>query len=209
MTGILTGDIIGSRKAVMTENWIIPLQLILNSFGTSPEQWEIYRGDSFQLEINDPQATLEAAILIKSAVRKIKKMDVRIAIGIGEKTFHSDTITSSNGSAFVRSIDCYEQMKAQKRSLSVKTGDSSMDNELNTLMRLGLALMDKWTPSMAELVSICVRHPDFSQQAVARLLHISQASVSNGLKRAHFALIEEMNQLYRKKVGQLIMNYQV
>src|SRR5688572_30345759 len=103
MTGILTGDIIGSRKAVTTENWIVPLQIILNSFGTSPAQWEIYRGDSFQLEINDPEATLEAAILIKSTVKKIKKMDVRIAIGIGEKTFHSDTITSSNGSAFVRS----------------------------------------------------------------------------------------------------------
>lgn len=204
MTGILTGDIIGSRKVVTTENWIIPLQIILNSFGASPVQWEIYRGDSFQLEINDPEATLEAAILIKSTVKKIKKMDVRIAIGIGEKTFHSDTITSSNGSAFVRSGDCYEQMRDQKRSLAVKTGNPATDEELNTLIRMGLALMDKWTPSMADLVSICVRHPDFSQQEIARLLNISQASVSAGLKRAHFALIGEMNQLYRRKISAIL-----
>ena len=50
MTSILTGDIINSRE-VDSNEW---LPLIKNGFqtiGASPKIWEIYRGDSFQIEI--------------------------------------------------------------------------------------------------------------------------------------------------------------
>ena len=201
MIAVLTGDIIGSRKAFSTEEWMLPLRELLNGFGASPEQWEIYRGDSFQLEITDPKAALEAAILIKSTTKKVKNMDVRIAIGIGEKTFRAETITASNGSAFVHSGDCFEQLREEKRSLAIKTGNEETDEELNTLILLGLALMDRWTPSMADLVSASLHHPEQSQQETADFLNVRQSTVSAGLKRAHFSLIRELNQLYRKKIS--------
>ena len=201
MTAILTGDIIGSRKALETQNWMIPLRAVLNHFGDAPSEWEIYRGDSFQLEIKDPAKAFQAAILIKATIRQLKKMDVRIAIGIGEKTFTAENISSSNGSAFLRSGSSFDQLKAEKQTLSLNTGNAETDYELNTAIRLALALIDRWTPGMSELAAISLLHPDKSQQDIAVLLQVSQATIGAGLKRAHFSLIEELDQLYRKKIS--------
>ena len=62
MTAVLTGDIINSRKS-KTPDWLSSLKETLNKFGQEPKHWEIYRGDSFQLEI-DPAKALDAAIFI-------------------------------------------------------------------------------------------------------------------------------------------------
>ena len=99
MTSIITGDIVNSK---MNEPnvWIPLLKQALNLYGSEPKEWEIYRGDSFQLEIK-PEKALEASILMKATIKTIKGLDVRLAIGIGDKTYNSEKITISNGTAFV------------------------------------------------------------------------------------------------------------
>lgn len=200
VTSILTGDIIGSRKALHTEEWLLPLKALLETFGETPASWEVYRGDSFQLEIPNPEAALEAALLLKATIKQQKNMDVRIGIGIGEKSYSTERITESNGPAFERSGDCFEQLKQQKRSLAIATGSPETDEELNTLLHLGLALIDRWRPGAAQLIAAALQHPDLSQQGIASLLDIRQSTVSNGLKSAHFSLIQELDLLYRKKI---------
>ena len=116
MTGIITGDIINSKKSD-PKQWLNALKTILNSYGKSPLTWEIYRGDSFQLEVN-PNLALEACILIKATIKQFENIDVRLAIGIGEKEYHSESITESNGSAFVNSGECFENLK--KTTLAIK-----------------------------------------------------------------------------------------
>ena len=64
MIAILTGDIVNSRENINQASWLAPLKKLLNSFGKGPEQWEIYRGDSFQLEIKDqPKHAFTANVL--------------------------------------------------------------------------------------------------------------------------------------------------
>ena len=70
MTSIITGDIINSRKQDSTD-WITGLKAIFNTIGASPQVWEIYRGDEFQIEIIDPSLSLHYALLIKSYLRSI------------------------------------------------------------------------------------------------------------------------------------------
>ncbi len=60
MTAILTADIINSRK-LSSKIWINDLKAFLNTFGQSPNDWEIYRGDEFQLEIKNPEDALLVA----------------------------------------------------------------------------------------------------------------------------------------------------
>jgi hypothetical protein len=201
ITSILTGDIIGSRKALHPEEWILPLKAVLSTFGEMPVSWEIYRGDSFQLEVSRPEEALQAALLLKATLKQQKNRDVRIGIGVGEKRYSSDRVTESNGPAFERSGDCFEHLKQQKRSLAIATGSPETDEELNTLLHLGLALIDRWRPSAAQLVATALQHPDLSQQGIASLLDIRQSTVSSGLKRAHFSLIQELDLLYRKKIS--------
>ena len=50
MTSILTGDIINSRNVPSTE-WLPLIKAAFNTIGKSPKTWEIYRGDSFQIEV--------------------------------------------------------------------------------------------------------------------------------------------------------------
>jgi len=50
MIAILTGDIINSREGE-TLNWLNILKEVLKQYGSTPKDWEIYRGDSFQLSI--------------------------------------------------------------------------------------------------------------------------------------------------------------
>ena len=51
MTSIITGDIINSRAIANPKHWMEPLKKVLSVYGNNPKAWEIYRGDSFQVEV--------------------------------------------------------------------------------------------------------------------------------------------------------------
>ena len=84
MTSVITGDIIGSRQQT-SKHWVEDLKTILSRFGATPSQWEVYRGDEFQIEIKNPEEALLSAILIKAHLKAIK-LDARMSIGFGDKT---------------------------------------------------------------------------------------------------------------------------
>src|SRR5687768_12105756 len=102
MISVITGDIINSKR-IKPSTWLKALKKDLNSWGDTPKQWEIYRGDSFQLEIKNAADALTAAIQLKTTIKSLKGVDVRMAIGIGEKNHNARNITESNGSAFIHS----------------------------------------------------------------------------------------------------------
>lgn len=84
MIGIITGDIVNSRK-LSSKIWIDGLKKLLNTFGKNPVEWDIYRGDEFQLEIKNPEEALLIALQIKSYFKTLK-LDVRMSIGFGDIT---------------------------------------------------------------------------------------------------------------------------
>src|SRR5690606_28096278 len=111
MVAILTGDIADSRKLKNQDEWLVPLkELFSETEGSYPMKWEIYRGDSFQAEISNPEEALMTALRIKAAIKSIKaeKLDVRIAIGIGRKEYQGERITESNGEAYINSGEKFE-----------------------------------------------------------------------------------------------------
>ncbi len=100
MISIITGDIINSRK-LPSAKWIDGLKELLNTKGANPSGWEIYRGDEFQIEITNPEEALLTALQIKSYLKTLK-LDARMSIGFGDKTYSATKISESNGTAFVR-----------------------------------------------------------------------------------------------------------
>src|SRR5688572_22151866 len=120
VTSIITGDIINSRDTHPTI-WLPTLKKALAAEGKNQKTWEIYRGDSFQLEVKNPADTLLTAIRIKAKIKSIKNIDVRMAIGIGEKEFPAEKITESTGKAFVNSGEKLESLKKEKQNLAIKT----------------------------------------------------------------------------------------
>ena len=201
MISVITGDIINSRHADVNR-WLEPLYEILDSFGESPEAWEIYRGDSFQLEISDPKEALKAAIQIKAKIKQLKGIDIRMCIGLGEKSHSAGRITESNGSAFVHSGKGFESLKKNKQNLSVVSGNKQFDKDMNLFLRLTLIAMDNWTPAVAEFVSISFSN-DLLQEEIAKVLNITQASVSERRRRSYIDEISEVEELYRVRISNL------
>jgi predicted XRE-type DNA-binding protein len=198
MTSIITGDIINSRTS-NTGKWMDGLKSVLNREGLNPQAWEIFRGDSFQVEIKNPKDALYRAIQIKAAIKQQKKVDVRMCIGIGDKSYESERLTESNGTAFVHSGQGFEELKKNKQTLSIVTGDDAFDSEMNLLIRLILIVMDNWTPAVAEYVTISLRG-GLLQEQIAGLLNISQSSVSERNQRSYISEIKEVDSWYRDKI---------
>lgn len=204
MISIITGDIINSRKLLNPGDWLSQLKKILSTYGKSPKAWDIYRGDSFQIEIKEAAASFLVALKIKSTIKCFKGLDVRMAIGIGEKTFNAQSITESNGSAFINSGEMFEDLTKNRQTLAIKSPWPIIDEELNLMIRLASIAIDKWTPSSAELIKLSLQLDTSSQKELSRKLKIAQSSISERLSRAHYKEIIDVEKFFRLKIKQQI-----
>lgn len=199
MYAILTGDLVNSSK-IDVNDWLPLLKESLSHFGHAPIDWDIYRGDSFQLKINDPADAISVALIIKASVKTIKTLDVRISIGIGDISHLSKRITEANGSAFVHSGEKFETLKKERINLAVKSDFENFDSDINMFLRLSSLVMDHWTENSAEIVRLALLKPNKSQAELGKLIGIKQNTVSTRLKRSAFEEILAMNALYREKL---------
>jgi hypothetical protein len=198
MIVILTGDIINSRK-VPSKKWMDDLKTIFQSIGKSPNDWEIYRGDEFQLEIKTLEDALAVAFQIKAFFKSIN-LDVRMSLGLGDKTYKARKITESNGSAFIRSGETFETLKKQKLNLAINSGNADFDEYLNLMLKLTLSFMDNWLQQSAEFVLIAIQNPTLSQEEIGVKLGINQAAVSRRQKRSNYDLLLQVDNYFRKKI---------
>ncbi|MEZ4810757.1 MAG: transcriptional regulator [Allomuricauda sp.] len=199
MVAILTGDIKNSTEHNASK-WLPILKKALDHYGEAPSIWEVYRGDSFQLEAK-PEKALEASIYIKSCIKQLRNIDVRIAIGLGEKTYEAHKITESNGEAFVNSGKCFESLK--KQNLAIKSANNSFDGHMNLLLELALLTMDHWTPAISKTVKCALENPSMNQKELAAILNKSQGNISEELNKAGFDEIQKMIQFYRTQLEKL------
>ncbi len=200
MIAVITGDMINSRQYDDPGRWLAGLKEILASVSAGPQFWDIYRGDSFQVELADPGEAFTVVMKIKATIRSYKGMDTRLAVGIGEKTYTAAGITESNGPAFVYSGEVLEQLKDKKESLAIRSPWGEWDEEINAGLALALVIMDQWKPRTAWLVSSILGNPGKSQQEIAEMLDMQQAGVSQGLNRAHLKELKEWDLQFRKKL---------
>ena len=199
MIAILTGDIKNSSEH-KANKWLPLLKSSLSKYGKEPKDWEIYRGDSFQLQCT-PENALEAAIYIKACIKQIRQLDVRISIGLGEKNYDSPKITESNGPAFINSGECFENLK--KQNLGIKTPNEKFDELINLLLELALLTMDDWTPAISRTVQCTMDNPEMNQKELASLLNKSQGNISEELNKAGFDEIKKMIDFYKAQLVQL------
>jgi hypothetical protein len=203
MTSIITGDIIKSRKALSEDLWLTPLKSALSKLSKDASLYDIYRGDSFQLECTTIEDSFLNAVYIKAAIKSIKGLDARMSIGIGSKDYSGKSVSESNGQAFIYSGETFETLKKEKQNLKLKTSDAMFNKEFNLYFRLALIAMDHWTVNSAEIVKLSLEHPSMIQVELAKIIGISQDAVSKRQKRAYLDEILDLDRLYRQKIAQL------
>ncbi|MCF3107496.1 SatD family protein [Niabella sp. CC-SYL272] len=198
MIAIITGDIIRSESTDPKE-WMPILKSFLKKQGQTPVDWEIYRGDAFQLRVQ-PAEALFKCMLLKSMIKQKPDLDVRLSIGLGDASFQTEKITESNGTAFVRSGRKFDGMKEEKTTLALATGHEYTDATLNLMARFASLVMDNWSLAAAEIVQLFLEKPDWNQQQIAEKLKINQSAVSQSRKRAHFDLLMDFNTFYQTTI---------
>ena len=202
MNAVITGDIINSQKK-NPKLWQSALKLAIGTDFKNPQKWEIYRGDEFQYFLENAEEAFLIILRIKSQIKMIKNLDVRMSVGIGNRDVKMDKVSTSNGSAFVNSGRTLDNLKKEKINLKINSGTKVFDDDLNLIFRWASETMDKWTPPVAETVFELLNNKNLTQEELAKKLNISQSSVSQRFKRANYDLIMETDQYFRKKLAEL------
>lgn len=182
MTAIITGDIINSR-AVKTKNWLPVLEEVLQKVALQKGSWEIFRGDSFQVEVA-VEKVLHAAVYLKIMMKTIDLLNVRMGVGIGQKEYSSPSIKKSNGEAFVFSGEAFEQLK--KNSFLLKTRSTNTDHQINIIFDLMMLMIDKWNANVCKTVLFALDYPDYTQVELAKKLNKNQSQISRELNKSGF-----------------------
>ncbi len=213
MIAIITGDIISSRNLVNQDKWLLPLKALFSTWGSSPKDWKLDRGDFFQVEIKKVEEALIKAFEIKALIKnvtpleegkKISAIDVRMAVGIGQKNYSGESISESNGPAFIHSGEKFDLLKKENMTLGIKTPWRDFDQEMNLYLKLAGTFMNKWSVSSAELVQIILNNPNITQEDIGKQLDIQQSGVSRRWTRANVNELLEVNEMYLKKIKSLL-----
>lgn len=200
MVAIITGDIVSSRT-LKPAVWLNHLKEGLQMFGSSPLNWELYRGDSFQVKTTTEDALLHV-VLLKTWIKLLKEIDVRLSIGIGEQTFEGTKITEGNGTAFELSGEGFDAL--EKKNLVIITQDKSLNDTLRVMTDLALLIMDKWTDKSAEIIFLKLKNPELNQTQIAEKLKKKQSTISEALKRGGFDEINQFINYYNQAIKQYV-----
>ena len=200
---VITGDVIGSR-GFADSVWREALHSALSDFGESPAQWDLYRGDAFQLLLAQPERALMVAMSIKAYVKCTKGLDVRMAIGLGQVHSLQARVAESNGEAFVYSGSLIDELEQWDQSLALRCADEALNMELNASLALAAAVMDKWLPNYAQAMYASLKHPHCTQVQLAKQLGMAQSTLSERHTRANRRALIRFAEYFQSRIAQWI-----
>ena len=203
MKGIITGDIVDSSQ--ISAQYRGELLNCLNTMGdelqcVAPFSMELFRGDSFQLLIDEPSAAIKIAILLRAglirhtASKENGMWDARISLGIGNVEFLSERIVTSDGEAFHYSGRQLDEMGKQR--LAVKTPWQDVNDELALSTAFIDDIINGWSSKQAGMIYLALRQ-DTPKKDIAKLIGTSVQNVRNVLSSAKESLVRKYIERYR------------
>ncbi len=187
---VLTGDLVESRKLSPDgkEAAQFALKRIAQAFarvhpGAVVGNLDIFRGDSWQLCLEESERVLEAALFIRSGLKAEsallgEKLDARIGLAVGEVEGLKDSkISESSGPAFELSGSALDEIADAKVRMLLK-----IQNQSGPLARLSDAIVrlvdlhaTRW--SVSEAIAIHGALSGLTQEETSRL---PQAALADG-----------------------------
>lgn len=203
---VLTGDVVASSK--IKEERPLLNEILKNAFQTVQKQrpnliaapFDIFRGDSFQGVLAEPEFALQSSLLIRALLRSRQpeqeshSWDARIAIGIGTIEYLAERGSEGDGEAYRRSGPRLDTLKGEHR-LSIQTPWDALNEEMETEAALLDAIIAKWSPAQAETIIKLLE--DKVQKQIAKELGVSQAAVHYRAKGAGWFAVEKFLDRYK------------
>lgn len=201
--GVITGDIIKSRniKAECRDEFWKHLKEIEQELANlSLIRIEVYRGDGFQILVDNPIQVLRVALLLRAKLRSKEsaKWDARLAIGVGEVAYQADTVSMSDGEAYSNSGWEFDELG--KRKFSIRTPWKDINDELRVSTAFVDDIVSKWTFQQASVIYTALSR-DVSQKQIAEDIGKKAQNVNQLLRNAKEGLLKKYLERYEQIIN--------
>lgn len=173
--GVITGDLVNSTNIAVEwrQTVVDALNACASDFSPlTPVKLEMYRGDSFQGVVDKPELTLSVAVALRAKLRastpeKKEIWDARVSVGIGDVSFESENIVTSDGEAFRLSGRTFDAMG--KKKLTFSTPWSEFNNSMELVTRFADDVISSWTAKQAKVAYHSLLFPKTQKDMAAEL----------------------------------------
>ncbi|MCM1177500.1 MAG: hypothetical protein NC115_00140 [Bacteroidales bacterium] len=193
MKCVITADIVDSTKICsdMRKTLLDVLeQISIDVNEISSSHIEVYRGDSFQLLVNDAEKGMLCAILIRAGLMCFapdgEKWDARVSLGLGDVLYENERVTMSDGEAFRLSGRNLEVIGKQRLAVAAPSND--FNEEFTLACAFADDIISGWSKKQAGLM-YCVLMHGTSRMALAELYGTSVQNIGKTLRAAKENLI--------------------
>ena len=201
IAAVLTGDIVNSTRLSPTQEK--RLFDLLARFAAKHKH-EFFRGDSFQIHMDDPRDALHMALICRSLAIGLtengERYDVRISIGIGEVNLPVKNLGIAKGEAFLLSGRNFDDL-GDTRRLTISCGNEIADIGLEVIADYLDNIYQGMTSKQAELITNLLRGT--TQQQMAVTLNKSKSTVSQLAASGRWPEIEKLLQQYKNMIEKL------
>lgn len=204
---VITGDIVHSREL---EDLQVLLKVLKETVSEIEKEqaniihFETYRGDSFQMLVNEPEQAMRIAVLIRCKLRSATQApnnaafssleslwDARISIGIGRVNQPAQKVVESTGEAFELSGNQLDRIKGSQDRICLTSAWQGLNRQFEVLAKLSDAIISRWTLNSSEAAYRYLLFKE-TQQQIAKALGISQPAVHKRLSIANVDAVEMM-----------------
>lgn len=202
VVAVLTGDIIGSSQlsaARLSRARGIVLkgarQFNSRSRRSVVGKPEFFRGDAWQLLLQEPRRALRAALYIRALLSSETGVGTRISLGVGHvDVIDRSRISLSTGEAFTLSGHALDQMTGYfdlSGALPERAGP--LVGWFPAILHLSSGLVRHWTRRQAEIVSLALLLDNPTHERIATTLSppVSKQTVSESLAGAGWRTLLE------------------
>ncbi|BDF94689.1 hypothetical protein [Pseudoalteromonas sp. KAN5] len=198
MIAVISGDVIKSQH-IPKHDYDAMLYQLDQSLRAITEgnqnQSIIYRGDAFQLQVNQPEHVCSIATLLYLHL-KASGYEIRQSLAIGEIDNARADIKTATGSAFTLSGRSLDEMHNQRFIFNSIIDPA--DEGLTLNLAFADALLTKMTQKQANALYVYLTMQNNQHSELAKHLKTSRENVTKLLNLAHYQLIERFL-LYAEK----------
>jgi predicted XRE-type DNA-binding protein len=199
---VISGDVIASSRLKPLQRK--KLQTRLDQFAQSysklyPDlQFQQYRGDSLQATLSKNRMHALSVALQLQSFLMMQEFKIRLALGIGEISFQSKDVITSDGSAFQLSGPLVDEIKRRNELIAVTATNNEFAPEWKVHSESLNFLLQRLSAAQAEALYHLLQNK--KQEEIAKALKITQPSVHQRLQAAGAQVFTSIIQRFESTV---------
>ncbi|MBZ2162191.1 MAG: hypothetical protein JXQ95_05840 [Alteromonas stellipolaris] len=188
---VITGDIANSQQLSNTDLAHV-LEVLTNELKEQSAiyngQYDVFRGDAFQVVIPESESAMLVAICIRLALKACSPAtDVRISVGVGKVSFTDGKVKTGNGDAFVRSGRALDSLKSQY--LAFSSDNEAFNKHASLLTAFVDSHITSLTQTQSETLLAYIKAEDKGHENIANTLGKNRSNITRILNASQYHLI--------------------